>query len=313
MRIKQEVEEVRLSDGGCLGSTRVSWGDSGRTSVRSSGGSVGTSVLLVDVRVRLGRDDIDTLGDLAGLQHELRVVETRDHPDVVDGEDGLGDDIKDTVKDHLAVSADDVATISKTPSDRVEKPDEGKVDGRTHVGSLEFGTEAGSRLEGRAKQDPPNVDESGATKGKVTPLVDRDNKRTDETGDDHDLVKEDQGDDVRKRETGSHDELKQQGRGGDDPVDVTSVPDGTSAAGVTEFNVDGGATEVGSHGEVGDGGGGQDENGKVVEDAATLGQGLGPNDEDQVGQQHDGEDRPEPVGTMAGDGLQRSTREASAS
>ena len=52
------------------------------------------------------------------------------------GEDGLGNKVEDSVEDHLACRGDDVGTVSKTPGDGVEGPDDGKEDGRGDVSSL---------------------------------------------------------------------------------------------------------------------------------------------------------------------------------
>jgi hypothetical protein len=43
-------------------------------------------------------------------------------PDEESTEDGLGEEIEDTVKDGLRVGRDNVATLAKTPSDWVEAP-----------------------------------------------------------------------------------------------------------------------------------------------------------------------------------------------
>ena len=111
-------------------------------------------------------------------------------------------------------------------------------------------SEQGNRSHGRPQENEPDVDQGGASKGKVTPLVRADDETSDETGDDHDLVEEDQGDDVRQGESGGEDELKQEAGGGDDPVDVPDIPDLSGVANVVELDIDGSGTKVGRHGEV---------------------------------------------------------------
>jgi hypothetical protein len=54
---------------------------------------------VVDVRKLVLSDHGGSLGELAGLELHLGVVESRDHENVVGGEDGLGEEIQDTVED----------------------------------------------------------------------------------------------------------------------------------------------------------------------------------------------------------------------
>jgi hypothetical protein len=56
---------------------------------------------------------------------------------VEQGEDGLGDKVEHSVKDHLGGRGDVVATVSKTPGDGVTSPDDREDDSRGDVGSLE--------------------------------------------------------------------------------------------------------------------------------------------------------------------------------
>jgi hypothetical protein len=196
---------------------------------------------------------------------------------VEQGEDGLGDKVEDTVEDHLAGRSDNVGTVSKTPSDGVEGPDHGKEDGRGDVSSLKVchkektwgslasvfelnvarrnclltRSEQSNRSVSRPQKDEPDVDESGTSESKVTPLVRADDETSNETSDDHDKVKEDQGDNIRERESGGEDQLEQEARGGDDPVDVPDVPELTGEADVVELDEDGSGTKVRSHREVG--------------------------------------------------------------
>ena len=112
-------------------------------------------------------------------------------------------------------------------------------------------SEQGNRSVSRPQKDEPDVDESGASESKVTPLVRADDETSDETSDDHDKVKEDQGDDVREGQSGGEDQLEQEAGGGDDPVDVPHVPELTGKADIVELDQDGSGTEVRGHGEVG--------------------------------------------------------------
>lgn len=68
----------------------------------ASGGSISSGVLqsgVVDVGKLILSDHGSTLGELAGLKLHLGVIESRDHVDVEEGEDGLGEQVQDTVED----------------------------------------------------------------------------------------------------------------------------------------------------------------------------------------------------------------------
>lgn len=167
----------------------------------------------------------------------------------------------------------------------------------------------GGRLETGSVDDPEDVEHGNAAHGVVAPFVGRLDQSTNETSDDHNQVKEDGDEDGREGKAGNEENLEEKERGGDGPVNVTSVPDGTGGAStvdlggavVGELDADGGSTQVGSHGEVGDGSGGQDGGGEVVEGALTARNLHGPDHGGQASQGHDREDSPEPVGAMSGD------------
>ena len=68
----------------------------------ASGGGISTSVLessVVDVGELILSDHGSALGELSGLELHLGVVESRDHEDVQEGEDGFGEEIQDTIED----------------------------------------------------------------------------------------------------------------------------------------------------------------------------------------------------------------------
>jgi len=115
---------------------------SGAVSGLSNTDSVGVGPGVLPHVVQLGvlgsgLDQTSTLGELSALELEPGVVQLGNHVDVEDGEDGLGDKVEDTVEDHLAGRGDDVGTVSETPGDGVEGPDDGEEDGRGDVSSLE--------------------------------------------------------------------------------------------------------------------------------------------------------------------------------
>jgi hypothetical protein len=65
---------------------------------------------------------------------------------VQEGEDGFSDDVEYTVEVHFRVGSDDVCTVTETPGDGVQGPDEGEVDGRGDVGFPEVCRKEGGRL-----------------------------------------------------------------------------------------------------------------------------------------------------------------------
>jgi hypothetical protein len=78
---------------------------SGSLTESAGGGGIGSSVLesrVVDVVQLILTDHGSTLGELAGLQLHLGVVESRDLVHMPQGEDGLGEEIQDTVEDWSA-------------------------------------------------------------------------------------------------------------------------------------------------------------------------------------------------------------------
>lgn len=96
------------------------------------------SVVRVDERGTLGefttkdrkpisRSAVYTAGETwrtnSRLQLQLGVVQSGDHVEMDGSEDGLGEDVQDTVEDHLRSRGDAVTTVGKTPGDGVEGPE----------------------------------------------------------------------------------------------------------------------------------------------------------------------------------------------
>jgi hypothetical protein len=152
-----------------------------------------------------------------------------------------------------------------------------------------------------------------------THLVRRRDQSANQAGDDHDFIEEDEGDDVGQRKTGGEDEFQQESRGGDNPIDVSDIPNGAreSLLVSVEFDENGSATEVGRHTvaivntarwktlqnspEVGNRCGRQNQDCQVVECPPSFRQREHPCHEAQIGKEHDGEDRPQPVRALGVD------------
>lgn len=159
---------------------------------------------------------------------------------------------------------------------------------------------------------PDDVEEGSAGEGKVSPLVAGLQESTDETADDHDLVREDGDKDGGPGQTGRQEQVHQQQRGGDEPVHVPDPEDlaGDDAvvlgvAGPLELDADGDLAEVGAHAEVGDGGDHEEARAHVVEDALVRGLCQRQADDGEAGHGHDGAHGKVPVGAMGGNVLGR--------
>jgi len=265
---------------------------------RSSGGRV-SSVLLVEKTL------VGTVRVFAGGEPETSVVEAGDGDNVDEAIDGLGEEVEDTVEDHLGGRSDEVTSISDTPGDRVKEPESREDDGRGEVGLGEVGTETSGRGATGNEEHIPDDDEGSATEGEESPLVDGLNKGTDKAGDDHDNIKEDKDEDLREGKTGSESEFEEEEGSSDGPVDVSSVPDGSSrvlntnvdpvlseSSSTNVFDLDSGSSEVGSHSEVGNRSSEADSSGELVESTLTHGASEGESEKTDGGNEHDSEDSP---------------------
>lgn len=177
---------------------------------------------VVEVSVSSGRGR-----ELARRELEDGKVELGKRVEVEQGVDGLGEHVKDTVEDHLGVGRDDVSTVGETPGNGVKEPEEGQDDGGFGESRSVSVTESTSGLSSGAGKNPPDVEDcasvhypeqafqrltSDATEGVEAPLVAGNDESADKTGDDHDQVEEDKGDDVGQGKAGRHDQGQEKGR-----------------------------------------------------------------------------------------------------
>ena len=170
-----------------------------------------------------------------------------------------------------------------------------------------------------------DVDQGNAAKGEVAPLVAGADKSAGETGDNHDLVNEDDEEDRGPGHAGSEEQVCEQQRGGNDPVDVPwaelvsgghNMTDERYTPHVEDLTVEtanlrivtdeldgnAGPAKVGSHGEVGNGGDHGDHGGDVVEDTVLTRLGERKAHECHGRSDHDSSHSPVPVGTVSGNG-----------
>ena len=137
----------------------------------------------------------------------------------------LGEDIEDTVKDHLGIREDNVSSIGETPCDRVKQPKKRQDGGGSSEGFLEVGANDTCRSSSGTEQDPPYVEEGETTEDVETPLIGGFDQSSDQTGDDHDEIEEGESDDVGQGKSRCQDQSEEQGRRSDNPINVSHVLD----------------------------------------------------------------------------------------
>ena len=207
----------------------------------------------------------------------------------------------------FTVRRDDVATLAETPGDGVEEPQERGETATGEENLADVTTKGRGVAASLPSEHVEDVEEGGTSKDKVAPLVAAVDKGADQSSHDHDLVDENGPQNSRPGHAGGQEQVEEQQRSGDEPVNVADIED--VAVGATDdrvvagkFNGDGSPSEVGAHGEVGDRGNHGDAGGDVVEDTVLAGLGETQADEGEGGRGHDCADGPVPVGTVSGDG-----------
>ena len=188
---------------------------------------------------------------------------------------------------------EDVASLSQTPGDGIEEPQEDGQHATLEIDAVDRWAECAGVLACDESKDIDDVEESKHAEGEETPLVTGRDEGADETGDDHDLIHEDGDEDGRPWEASRQGEIQEQQWCGDDPVNVTDIEDltgvskGSSTWRAQELDGDGSLTKVGTHGKVGyrshEGNG----RGDIVEDAMRARFRETQTHEDERGQGHD--------------------------
>lgn len=150
-------------------------------------------------------------------------------------------------------------------------------------------------------------EESEHAKHPVAPLVGGAGERAHEARDDHDLVGQNGDQDRGPGDAGGQEEIREEQRRCDEPVDVPHVEDLTGARGADrrtapadELDCNRRLAQVGTHGPVGYTGDGRDARGDVVEETVRLGLGHGKAHEDERRHAHHGADREVPVRSVDG-------------
>ena len=122
-------------------------------------------------------------------------------------EDRLGKDVENTVEDCFRVRRDHVTTLAETPGNWVDEPE---GDGPNTTYEVSF-ADIWALRPGVHSSNPGNI-VSDAEKGdgsedKVTPLVGRSNKSTNQTSDNHDFIQKDGIEDGGPRQTSCQEQI----------------------------------------------------------------------------------------------------------
>jgi len=164
--------------------------------------------------------------------------------DEMPSEGGLGNDVKNGVKDRFSVGRDGGSAFSKNPHDGVEEPSD-----NNEVASLveDVPVHMGELGRGRA-QLAKDGDEAKDGETEESPFLAAADKRANKTGNDHEEVKEVDEVAVGEPHPGNVKDFPKEKGGGEGPVDVAGVVEGAAVTAA-----DGVAVAEG-HGEVGHGG-----------------------------------------------------------
>lgn len=137
--------------------------------------------------------------------------------------DGLGNDIEDGKEEDLVVGAELAGTFAEGESDGVAGPDDNEGERDLVVQTTDLGAaeeSGGAARSDELEQDPGKGD---TRDGEEAPFADVGGVDTaDDTSDDHDLVSENEDDDLGNGKTSEQGKIEEQQRSGESPVDVCS-------------------------------------------------------------------------------------------
>jgi hypothetical protein len=85
--------------------------------------------------------------NLAGLEVEKGEVLALELEEVDHGEDGLGEEVENTIENHLGGGRNDVSSVTQSPGDRVEGPENEEAEGRESCACQLRKLRKGRRLE----------------------------------------------------------------------------------------------------------------------------------------------------------------------
>ncbi|GAC95522.1 hypothetical protein PHSY_003098 [Pseudozyma hubeiensis SY62] len=201
----------------------------------------------------------------------------------------LGDDIEDGKEEDLCIGVELPGSLAKSESDGVSGPDDDKGERDLVVETSDLGAaeESGGATRGdELEQDPGEGD---AREGEETPLASlgRVNAGND-TGNDHDLIGEDEDDNLGDGETSEEGQVEEEEGSGQ----LTSSKVKFARSRVTFANVGQSLADAGSHGKVRESSDSSDEEGGGVHETVSVRSALGRDEEEDGEAGHDEEDGP---------------------
>ena len=108
---------------------------------------------------------------IADVDTKLSRVDVAVSPEEKSAENGLGEDIKDTVEDGFAIGGDDVSPLGQSPGNWVQEPEEDGPDAADEVGTMNFSTQSKSMSAGDEYNIVGDKEEGHHAEGEVSPLV----------------------------------------------------------------------------------------------------------------------------------------------
>merc|ERR1712216_399225 len=195
-------------------------------------------------------------------------------------EDGLGDDVQDTVDEHLESYGEVAEALSKDPDDRVAEPGDDSDTGDLGVDGTGLAALGLGRLGPGLAQREDDVQEPAHAEEPPHPLDIAHSERAESAARDHEDVREAQGHDIPAADTGDDAEVDEEEGSGDEPVQVArheKLP-------AIRSN-DPAATR--RHGEVRDGSDTRDKGGREEHAASSLALGGVDADEQRDAREHD--------------------------
>lgn len=163
------------------------------------------------------------LSVVVDVQTKVSRVDVAVAPDEKSAEDRFGENVENTVEDSLRVGRDEVGTLTNRPGNRVENPQKGSqrsADEERPAHVRAHGVGVSASLPDEDVNDP---EKGGATESEVAPLISRLDESTSQAGDDHDFVNQDQEKGCGPWHASGKEQVHQQQRGGDDPIDVPLI------------------------------------------------------------------------------------------
>ena len=157
-RSRVDIVGTPLGEEALLGGrdTRGGVGLVGRQASRVVVSRVLSARLLDVVKVSVGSG---RSRELSGRELEDGEVELGKRVEVEKRVHRLGEDVKNTIEDHLRVGRDNITAVGETPGNGVQEPKEGEDDGGLGEGRSVSVAERTSGLSSRAGKNPPDVED----------------------------------------------------------------------------------------------------------------------------------------------------------